>query len=354
MSIVERSASPQALASASKPLGDRLRVVTAGDVGSMEARLGASGFEVVAVAETEHALIDAVSDGEPDAIVVEADLCVSLEHVRDLAPGAVLIVVGDHTPAGALGRIEEGVSGTVMAGLLHALVAEGVGAAAVWGLVPAFGPGPGQLVSQRVGGWLLSAKADLLRAHLENALRGHAELATAAGIVAVTFFASLLLTLSAPRTHDDPARIPSPTPAVERSPQDLVGDTPSTPPIPDYRLSIYEGEPGPPGDRPGPNRGTSAERGRHDEPRSDARRPPGVAYGWDHRPPKHADDGRHTGWRNNSVPEDLPPGSNSVPDDRPPGSGSVADDPPGRANQGGRGQSAAPPCAPAAAPCHGR
>src|SRR4029450_2772185 len=105
------------------------------------ARLGTSGFDVVAAAETEDALIDAVSADEPDAIVVEADLCDSLEHVRDLAPDAVLIVVGDHTPAGALGRVEPGMSGTAMAGLLHALVVGGVGAAGGWGLGPMFRAG---------------------------------------------------------------------------------------------------------------------------------------------------------------------------------------------------------------------
>ena len=139
MSILERSTLPPPPPAGSKPRSDRLRVITAGRVGNMDARLGTSGFDVVAVAETEDALIDAVSADEADAIVVEADLCDSLERVRDLAPDALLIVVGDHTPAGALGRIERGVSGTVMAGLLHALVAEGIGAAAVWGFVPAFG-----------------------------------------------------------------------------------------------------------------------------------------------------------------------------------------------------------------------
>ena len=107
----------------------------------MDARLGTNGFDVVAAAETEDALIDAVSGDEPDAIVVEAELCDSLERVRDLAPDAVLIAIGDHTPAGALGRVERGMSGTAMAGLLHALVAEGVGAAVVWGLVPTFRAG---------------------------------------------------------------------------------------------------------------------------------------------------------------------------------------------------------------------
>ena len=214
MSILERSASPQAPAAESGPHSDRLRVITAGRVGNMEARLGASGFDVVAAAETEDALIDAVSVDEPDAIVVEADLCASLEHVRDLAPDAVLIVVGDHTPAGALGRVERGMSGTAMAGLLHALVAEGVGAAVVWGLVPTFRAGAGL---QRVGLSLLSAKADLVRAHLANALRDPAQLVTAAGTVAVTVSASLLVTLSAPRTHERPERVPVPAPAVERA-----------------------------------------------------------------------------------------------------------------------------------------
>src|SRR5215207_6675536 len=170
------------------PHSDRISVVTAGRVGNMETQLGASGFDVVAAAETEDALIDAVSADEPDAIVVEADLCDSLEHVRDLAPDALVIAVGDHTPPGALGRVEKGMSGTAMAGLLHALVAEGVGAAVVWGLVPTFRAGTGL---QRVGLSLLSGKADLVRAHLANALRDPAQLVTAAGTVALTVSSSL-------------------------------------------------------------------------------------------------------------------------------------------------------------------
>ena len=81
MSIVERSASPQAPAAGSVEPSDRLSVITAGRVGNMDALLGANGFNVVAVAQTEGALIDAVSADEPDAIVVEADMCTSLEHV---------------------------------------------------------------------------------------------------------------------------------------------------------------------------------------------------------------------------------------------------------------------------------
>ena len=57
MSILERSTSPpQPPAAEWGAHSDRLRVITAGRVGNMEARLGASGFDVVAVAETEDAL----------------------------------------------------------------------------------------------------------------------------------------------------------------------------------------------------------------------------------------------------------------------------------------------------------
>jgi hypothetical protein len=271
MSILERSASPQAPAAEERPHSDRLRVITAGRVGDMEARLATSGFDVVAVAETEDALIDAVSADEADAIIVEADLCASLKHVRDLAPDALLIAVCDHTPAGALGRIESGVTGTVMAGLLHALVAEGVGAAAVWGLVPAFQPGAEQHVLQHMGGSLLSAKADLVRGFLVNAVnacRDHAELVTAASTVAVTVSAGVLLTLSQPRTEERPARVLVAASAVERAPLEPAEEHPvfaasPTTPTSTHGRSDNESEPG---DRRGPNRGDSRDLGRHDGP----------------------------------------------------------------------------------------
>ncbi len=269
MSLVERSASLQAPAAEERPHSDRLRVIMAGRVGDMQARLATSGFDVVAVAETEDALIDAMSADEADAIVVEADLCASLEHVRDLAPDALLIAVGDHTPAGALGRIERGVSGTVMAGLLHALVAEGVGAAAVWGLVPAFQPGAGQHVLQHMGGSLLWAKADLVRflVSVVNACRDHAELVTASA-VAVTVSAGVLLTLSGPRTEERPARVLVPAPAVERAPQEPAQQYPVVAVSPTTPTSIHgpSGTENEPGDRRGPNRGDSKDLGRHDGP----------------------------------------------------------------------------------------
>jgi len=262
MSMLDRSASPEASAAESVEQSDRLSVITAGRIGNMDALLGANGFDVVSVAQTEDALMDAVSTDEPDAIVVEADLCTSLEHVRDLAPRAVLIVIGDHTPAGALGRIEPGVSGTVMAGLLHALVAEGVGGAVVWGLVPALGSGSALQVPQRIIGWL-SARPDLVRAHVANALRDHAELLTAATVAAVTVSAGLLLTLSAARTHEPPPERPERVhvvaPAVERTQQHpVVGVSPTTP-MPVYNPFWKEAELG---DRPGSNPGESRGRGR--------------------------------------------------------------------------------------------
>jgi hypothetical protein len=257
MSNLEGSFSPSAEDVGSGTRSDRLRVITAGHVGNMDARLGTSGFDVVAAAETENALIDAVSGDEPDAIVVEADLCASLELVRDLAPDAVVIVVGDHTPPGALGRVERGMSGTAMAGLLHALVAEGVGAAVVWGLVPTFRAGAFN-APQRVGLSLLSANADLVRAHLASALRDPAQLLAVAGTVALTVSASLLVTLSGPRTHDRPEPVPAPT--VERAQQHpVVAPSPSarTP------AQSHSGSQGELGDRRDPNHRESTDPGRH-------------------------------------------------------------------------------------------
>jgi hypothetical protein len=263
MSILKRSKSPQE--AEERPSSGRLSVITAGSVGNVEARLGASGFDIVAVAETEDALVDAVSAGEPDAIVVEAGLCSSLEHVRDLAPDAVLIAIGDHTPAGALGRIERGVSGTVMAGLLHALVADGVGGAVVWGFEPAFRQGAALNALQGFGGSLLSTRADLVRVFLVNVFRDHAELFTVATSFAVAASASLVLTMSAPSTDERPVRVPLAAPTVERAPQERVPQHPvpivfST--IPAADPSRMQSEPG---DRQRPNRGESKDHRRHDD-----------------------------------------------------------------------------------------
>ena len=78
------------------------------------------------------------------------------------------------------------------------------------------------MLLQRVGLSLLSANADLIRAHLANALRDPAQLVTAAGTVALTVSASLLVTFSAPRSHDRPEPVPLPAPTVERAQQHPV------------------------------------------------------------------------------------------------------------------------------------
>jgi hypothetical protein len=320
MSILERPASEPGPPDVAPAPSDRLRVITAGRVGNMDARLGTSGFDVVAAADTEEDLIVAVAADEPDAIVVEADLCKSLERVRDLAPDAVLIVMGDHTPAGALGRIESGVSGTVMARLLHALVAEGVGAAVVWGLVPALRPPVG--APAHVSGSLLAAKTELVWSYLANALHEHAgwvaALGTVAGTVVVTASAGLLLTSSAPRLHERAGRVAAEAPAVEG----VVGP-PGRRGVPVEKhssLPFLDGRGSAGRSARGEHR--SADHGRHDGARPDHRsptdartppaersaaRPPGVAKGWDLPPQKKDDNGKRPGWTDNSVPDDLPP-----------------------------------------------
>jgi hypothetical protein len=335
MSIIERASPSDAEAT---PSSDRLRVITGGRVGNMEARLGTSGFDVVAVANSEDELLIAVSSDEPDAIVVEADLCDSLERVRDLAPDAVLIVVGDHTPAGALGRIERGVSGTVMAGLLHALVAEGVGAAVVWGLVPAMKPPAAG--ATHVGSSLLAAKTQVIRDHVVSLFRDHAELAAAAGTLAATASVGVLLTLTmgAPRVHEraDPALAPTPAAVASTSRDGGSGPSPRTPGDGSQVGRIVDG-------RSTTRRGFTEPRGRFDptpdeappsgtkpppdvtpSPTAHPSRPPGEAKGWDgQRPPKSEDSGGHKGWSNDVPgPDDHPHGNSDHapgPDDHPHG-----------------------------------
>jgi hypothetical protein len=96
-------------------------------------------------------------------------------------------------------------------------------------------------------------------------LRNHAELVATASTVLVTVSASLLVAMSAPRTHERPERVPVPAPAVERAPQERASQYPvfAAPPTtrtPAHGPSRNEGEPG---DRRGPNRGESRDHGRH-------------------------------------------------------------------------------------------
>jgi hypothetical protein len=140
----------------------------------------------------------------------------------------------------------------------------GVGAAAPWGLVPAFGPRSALQVPHRISVWLLSEKADLVRAYVVNAFRDHVELVTAATTAAVTVSAGLVLTMSAARSneppHERPERVHGVAPAVERSPQQPMVVVSPTTPIPAY---VPFGKDGEPGDRPGPDRGESGNHGRY-------------------------------------------------------------------------------------------
>jgi hypothetical protein len=266
----------------------RLRVITAGDVGNVQSRLGSSGFDVVAVVDNEADLLVAVGSRDPDAIVVEADLCPSLEHVHELAPDAALIVVGDHTPAGALGHIDRGVSGTVLAGLLQALAAGGVSAAiAVPGFV-SIPPAPRTM-------------------HLTHGVQQVAAAGVATLVVAGAVAAVILGGRSpAPeRPVDAPAApviaapppLPQPPgilPAELSTPRERAALEPASRPVADAPEVVDEGrEPPPshpshtappPSDRPSPH-------------------PPGHAKGWEHRPPKQEDHGHHHGWTNGHGPK---------------------------------------------------
>jgi hypothetical protein len=152
---------------------------------------------------------------------------------------------------------------------VHALVAEGVGAAVVWGLVPTFRAGALH-APQRVGLSLLSANADLVRAHLASALRDPGQLVTLAGTVALTVSASLLVTFSGPRTHDRPERVPVRAPTVERAQQHPVVAPSPLARTPEQGPSRNEGELG---DRRDPNRRESTDPG----PRADQEESQGEA-----------------------------------------------------------------------------
>lgn len=320
MSILEPSPSRPESPGPPSPANDRPRLITGGEVGSMEGQLGASGFDVVAVVDTEDTLMDAVATGDPDAIVVEADLCLSLERVRGLAPDAVLIVVGDHTPAGALGRIDRGVSGTVMAGLLHALVAEGAGTA-VRGLVPR-SPTRSRISLFSTSRGLLSDMVKLLRSHVASALRGHVRLAAAAGTLALAVSGGVLLSSRPPLEYERTQRTPASTLPMEPRPQRPTVSESSATRGPAPRPARNEAEWGV---RRKPRSGTLVDSGRQSNPpsyhgsptgdgpppvTSGGSGPPGVANGWDHRPPRPDDNEHRNGWTNNQVPEDrasMPP-----------------------------------------------
>jgi len=282
----------------------RLRVITAGDVGNVESRLGSSGFDVVAVVDTEADLIVAVGNGDPDAIVVEADLCETLEPVRELAPDAAIIVIGDRTPAGALGHIDRGVTGTVLARLIQALAAGGVAAVAA---VPGFTPAPAPRLAR-------------LSHH-----GGHALAAGTAGTVVAAAVAVMILGGASPAPESTDV-IPSTPPSVSAapllppasippsdvaSPADQSPKTPAPPvvAVPRQAIDVRPDTPpsapneGPADDSP-PQEGPSPPDGSPPPTDTEGTHPPGHAKGWENKPPKHDDNGQHEGWTQGNGPKD--------------------------------------------------
>lgn len=276
----------------------RLRVITAGNVGNVQSRLGSGGFDVVAVVDTEAELVVAVGNSDPDAIVVEADLCESLEHVHALAPDAALIVVGDHTPAGALGHIDRGVTGTVLARLIQALAAGGVASVVAF---PGFTPAP----------------TPVRLSHLTHSARQALAAGTTATVVAAAIGVTILRGASPETVRPNPppssrpsvsapVAAPGPVlpsevvphgqpltprrearPPVETARQQTVGHVPGGPAAPPV-----ETPPDAPPDAPPPA----------EEPA--ATHPPGHAKGWENKPPKHDDNGHHEGWTKGNGPKD--------------------------------------------------
>ena len=113
--------------------------------------------------------------------------------------------------------LERGMSGTAMAGLpARTLWPKASGRPSCGGSCPRSGRRPATF--PRRGRIVPVREADLIRAHLANALHDPAQLVTTAGTVAVTVSASLLMTPSAPRTHERPERVPIPAPALEPAP----------------------------------------------------------------------------------------------------------------------------------------
>ena len=233
-----------------------------------------------------------------------------------------------------------------MAGLLHALVAEGVGGAAVWGFLPASRTTGPVSVPEYASTSLLSAKVVAAGTHIAHAVHEHTGLIAAAGAVVATASASVLLTLGPLRVHEDPEPPRIPERAAEVVTDDSTGAT--TEPTRAPLASAATTEPGdhratpsaantsvrddgldaapqklgkprnhapPPDETPQPVTNPPPQEApapvdTTPPPANDATHPPGVAMGWnEQRPPKNDDDGNHAGWSNNSVPDDPPPAS---------------------------------------------
>jgi hypothetical protein len=297
-------------------------VVTAGDVGAIQPRLGVSSFDVTASVSTpDELIVELETAAVPDVIIVESSLFPTVEPIVERAPDALIIAIGDETPAGAVGHIPPGMTGGAIASLVHALLAGGVTAAVA--AVAAFEPGAGPAPSAPAAG-----------AGRLGRTTSRATIVTG-GAVAASLVAALAwgVTRGGPETQSvaapvGPTREPAaqgPTgsavipdvvdqPGVRDPRQDRSADRAGAPSGPatgpsahDARLEP-EGPQGPQSDGPqsdGPQSGGPQSDGpqgdgppdRTPSSPDDDREPRGKHKGWEHKPPKHDDEGKHKGWR---------------------------------------------------------
>ncbi len=272
-------------------------VMTAGDVGAIQPRLGVSSFDVKsAVSTPSDLIIELETVGPPDVIIIESALFPSVEPVVQLAPDALIIAVGDETPPGAIGHIPAGMSGGAIAGLVHALLAGGVAVAAA--AFPSFQPAPAptgpsaaalsasrgsRVASLVTTGVVTTMLAAVVAWGLVNDRTGPVNVAapTAPAEPQTTPGPSVdepEPTRSEP-TRREPKERPAPERAAPAAERTAAPEPPSAAPQP-------QPEPEPPTEAPPPTQPSP----------TDEREPRGKHLGWEHKPPKHEDHGKHGGW----------------------------------------------------------
>lgn len=267
-----------------------VRVITAGDVGAIQPRLGVASFDVTASVETpDELIIHLEAATPPDVILVEGSLFPTVQPIIQLAPDALIIAIGDETPTGAVGHIPAGMSGGAIASLVHALLAGGVTAAVA--AVASFEPGGpvAPVKSSDVGRLVRSSSRTTIIT--TGAVAASLVAALAWGLTREPSVAPRDDAVPAPRTVS-PATAP---PVVEPAQPE-----PAAPRVPEREPRERSNEPadtargGPSEPRvPAPGRDPSQET---PPPSNDSREPRGKHLGWEHKPPKHEDHGEHGGW----------------------------------------------------------
>jgi hypothetical protein len=270
-------------------------VMTAGDVGAIQPRLGVASFDVTASVDTPDELIfNLEAATPPDVIIVESALFPTVESIVHLAPDALVIAIGDQTPVGAIGHIPAGMSGGAIASLVHALLAGGVTAAVA--AVASFEPGGAPVV-------------DVTGANAGRFVRSsyRATIVTG-GAIAASLVAAISwgLTLDQGAPVDEASHAPRVAVSPILPPPIVKPDATEPPPQPVYETEPRQGPAEPPegaggshvkpsGPRPGPEPPAHTPPPSN-PPQDDGREPRGKHLGWEHMPPKHQDHGNHHGW----------------------------------------------------------